>query len=482
MKLKAAVLVLASIGSACGSADQTPLSDGGVRGDAAGGRDANATDGGSSADATAPYDGGTLSPIPGGGATGGPIAGHLTVFTIDRASGQPVEGARVVAVAQTKTASGATDASGRIDLSDPGLIGPLTVHVFAATYTYQTDIGVNAQQLTFAMGKQDRTITSTAAKISGTVGGWNVLPATTSTQSFHFGAVTAIGKTFLGASLMQDMRPMTNIATNTVVENLYPTYMLKVDAATTVGVGLIGGTITLRRNMAPSVQITHAGFLTTVMPMSGATDSGRDVNFSVPLSQELSMTVSNPPAQLQGFALVEVALPSKAGYYPLAFARIAATGTATATAPALSGTLAGGSYLAAALYQDATATKASVAVSRNNAGGTISVTGFLALPDAISAARRTISATPSPGAQFTTYDVRKNGNTLWTIASVQPTSFFTLPSVPSGLDDPLTGMADVSVTSIDAPGFDANNFTGDSVLDAVRAYAQTTAPVTFSGN
>src|SRR5262249_12697865 len=143
MKIVIRLLTVSSLLlAACGSKSGQPLADGGEPGDAQA-MDASAMD--------AAYDAGAAMPIMGGGAGGGPLAGHLIVVVLDRRTHGPISGAVVEVEAVPSSLTAMTGADGRADLGDPSLKGPINVHVFATGYPYQSTLNINAMLLTFEL-------------------------------------------------------------------------------------------------------------------------------------------------------------------------------------------------------------------------------------------------------------------------------------------------------------------------------------------
>ncbi|MEO0321735.1 MAG: IPT/TIG domain-containing protein [Myxococcota bacterium] len=85
-----------------------------------------------------------------GGASGGPLAGTLTVTVVEAATRLPVEGV-LVAVGDDPAApdfQGATDAEGTAVLSDLALVGPVTLTLDRPCFERTTFVGFDARDLT----------------------------------------------------------------------------------------------------------------------------------------------------------------------------------------------------------------------------------------------------------------------------------------------------------------------------------------------
>jgi hypothetical protein len=459
---------------ACGSKSSQPLADGGGSGDAQA-MDAAPTD--------AAFDGGVATPIVGGGAGGGSINGHIIVFVIDHATRSPISGAVVEVEAQPNAITAMTGSDGRADLGAPGLKGPANVHVFATGYPYESIIGINAMELTFEISKPVVTKTSTGT-ITGNVAGWDLLPVTTSTQTLRFGSVQAMTKHLLDAAgngIAQDVRATAPIPANVAIQGLFEDYALKVAPEATAGVSVLGGLLTLHARGQPTVEVTHIGFLAPVNATVGTIVSGQNITFTHPLNQHLSITLQDAPNLSPKQVLAEVALPNNGGFAPLAVGMASKTGTASISAPALTGALNGGGYVIAAFVGDA-ATQSSIALSRNNTTTTtISVSGFLAPPTMVTASHRMLSATPSPNATTHSFAISKTGQLAWTINVLGGGALMlTLPAVPTGFVDPLTGMATLVVSATKFDGtIDFNNSSALDYQDHATAFASTSQSVTF---
>ncbi len=84
-----------------------------------------------------------------GGLSGPPLAGDLKVLAFDNFTGDAIPGAHVVAGSDIATAfQGETDVSGVALLSDPGLVGPMTITVAARCHSPITFIDVGVSTVT----------------------------------------------------------------------------------------------------------------------------------------------------------------------------------------------------------------------------------------------------------------------------------------------------------------------------------------------
>jgi hypothetical protein len=120
-----------------------------------------------------PVDGSTIGPepmlSPGGGITGGAIAGRVNVFVIDARSEQPVAGATV----GIGGVEGVTDATGLFVALNPGLAGPQTVLVTAPGYRPEQWVGVDGANVTITLTGSP--VVTPQATIGGTIAGFQQL-------------------------------------------------------------------------------------------------------------------------------------------------------------------------------------------------------------------------------------------------------------------------------------------------------------------
>lgn len=112
---------------------------------------------------------------PGGGVVNPGIAGVLNVFVVDSTTDQPIAGATVRVEAATPLTA-TTDSDGLAKFADAALAGPQTITVTAMAYLdAATWVGVAGHDVTMPLGLPDST--PPQGLITGTIAGWNNLPA-----------------------------------------------------------------------------------------------------------------------------------------------------------------------------------------------------------------------------------------------------------------------------------------------------------------
>ena len=119
--------------------------------------------------------------VPGGGIGGGAINGYLNVYVIDADTNAPITGAAVQVGASSASAPcmALTDSTGLVTfdpMSCPMLKGAVTVTASATAYAPSTWIGANGANMTINIQANVRPTPDTAM-VSGTIAGWESLPA-----------------------------------------------------------------------------------------------------------------------------------------------------------------------------------------------------------------------------------------------------------------------------------------------------------------
>lgn len=114
----------------------------------------------------------------GGGTGGGPIDGLVNLYLFDEASGEGIEGARVMLGDDPDTAlTGTTDAEGLIVFEDPSLTQTVNLHALADGYSAESYLALGAANATLALRPDDfPTLPSVPATLSGTVDGFENIP------------------------------------------------------------------------------------------------------------------------------------------------------------------------------------------------------------------------------------------------------------------------------------------------------------------
>src|SRR4051794_13946281 len=119
--------------------------------------------------------------VPGGGIGGGGIGGSLNVYVIDADTYAPIAGAAVLVGGSAASAPcmALTDSTGLATfdpMSCPKLHGAVTVTASATAYAPSTWIGANGANMTINIQANERPTPDTAT-VSGTIAGWESLPA-----------------------------------------------------------------------------------------------------------------------------------------------------------------------------------------------------------------------------------------------------------------------------------------------------------------
>lgn len=400
----------------------------------------------------------SLAPIPGGGTSGGAINGAFTLFLID-SSGGPVEGAEVRVGVGSTMLEGTTNAAGRADFEVTQ--GPVAVHAFKANYAYSSALGIGARALTLEL--ESATSAAAIGTVTGTISGWELLPALTQDKA-RVAVVNALGDDL--ATVTQDPRPGTITAndpegsdSNVCVLGMPPfprqrDYGLKLDVRAEA-LFVLGGTFSLAES--PPVTLTHVGIRSAVDAQEGQSRTGHDVALTHALDQPLEIvsSASRPAGYDEGLATFALQLKDGGPIAPLAVSPLNG-GRGSSRGPALDRDFAGASYLAALTYTSTTMVDGEPArtVSVIGRGQERSYT-FGALIDAPGIPTkngRGIQSTAVAGAGLYSISLRAPGGpVLWNVAIVGSPEL-TLPAVPSGLVDPVSGPLVVEVTAADLGG------------------------------
>lgn len=427
--------------------------------------------------------------IPGGGTTGGKIAGALTVFLVDH-SDRPVEGALVRAVTSAKTVEGTTNADGRVDLSDEALKAPIALHYFKAGYSFGTAIGFDARAVTVRTAPLTPAVASIGT-VTGTVSGWDLLPPITA-SSGRVAVISALGQDLEDPE--QEARPGTatpnnpsGVGSNVCIVGQPPfprqrDFGLRLDTRATA-LWALGGTFT--PGASPPVSLTHVGVRTTVDAAAAVSRAGNDIALSHALDQdlEIQLTGAAPAGLGEGLATFALQLPGNGPIAPLAIAPLT-QGRGRSKGPTLDRAFAGASYLAALSFsspeQVGGAPAQTVSAIARGTEKNFTVANVITPVGRPTAEGRKLTVTPSPSADFHSYDLlRADGIVVWEVAILGGGGEVTLPSVPEGLADPLTGTITVEVSAADTGDADLNAIEFRTLGTKVTASSSARAELTF---
>lgn len=394
--------------------------------------------------------------IPGGGTSGGRIAGALAVFVeVERS---PVEGATVVVEANGASETMTTDAMGLVELEIPGLAPPANVHVFHPDHPFSSVYGLQASVLTIPLQpaeEEQQGTTPEVATISGRIIGLGEIGTS---DDVRIAVAEPFGESI---TLVQQEMHENGVQKNTAVISPPPgptveEYSLRFDVRAE-GVLVRAGTLDEQQQL----QTTHFGLHLGLDAAEGESITGTDIELSHALTQEVEVTATGPAELTSGYVGSLLELPNESGRLFLAFRE----GTsATVRYPELTGMLSGGRVLAFVSLEseDDTAFGSALVV----VGGTDVSVSVPALPGVPMLEGRTLSAVASSGAELHTLEIEDpaDGTTLWDVAVLDGTTA-NLPDVPAGFTDPLSGERRIAAVALHIEGVDFQNTRFDDLED-----------------
>lgn len=485
--------ILLPVFVACsGDGDDDPVTfrDGGVVRDAGPPRDA-----GPERDA-GPRDGGLVEetcdvgPLAELGYGGGAIAGSLYVHVRAAADDSPVFGATVIVQGAGTEEIKTTNSMGcaPFDIAS----GPVDVHIMADDFTWFSQIGLPAQNMTVALTPIGAGAPVEQATVQGNVLGIDLVPTTTTATVGRAGVVGPLATSVfngVGAPAMQPMRPGGTFGNNIVIQGAgrdFLDYSLDVFSGAFRGLSVLAGEVQFQ-SIGGGVEFnaTHWGFIPTLMISPNEVLTGQDITVTHPVdgaSFDISYTNPNPGLDAEN-AFSFIFFPDGGSVF--IGGQEAMNQMATFEVPTLDGPLTGATYAGGVQVQDAPqqATRLSLVM---NPGSTAPALDLGAVPDAPAvptATGRTISV-GVVDSDFTTIFINGQQGTVWTIVATETTAgtyTVTLPEAPPALTDALSGQRGVIVQQRTYDSFDASSIVAtDYGLGLnIRTFGFSNATITF---
>lgn len=386
---------------------------------------------------------------PGGGTGGGAIEGKFSLF-VEKSNGSGViQDATVVVVAGGKSLTAKTNLEGRVDFEDAALNGPVTVHIFHADYAYQSLVNLNASVATFSLSKlvPDPQPMVETAVIKGNVEGWELIA-----ESPKVAFVNPVGSDIVIFPPTERDPPNDAFLKNVAPD--FPGQLVAHDYELTIDTRVTGLVIEAGPLPMGAYEAQYVGFVGGISATSGAVIM-KDVAFTHRLDQNLTVSISGPMGLGSPSVGLLVALPGDDGEVVIGSENGASL---MFRVPKLDGSLSGAKFVGFGEMSATNGTDRTRAVSAHEASGTTAALTLQALPGKPTIMDRTVAATAVSGATLHEFDLANTmGVIQWSVLVIgEPTA--TLPDVPVGFSDRLTGTMDLSVLAINfGAGVDLNN-------------------------
>jgi len=427
--------------------------------------------------------------VPGGGIGDGNISGLLNVYVTDDDTRAPVASAavRVGASADPAPCTATTDSTGLAvfnSMSCASLHGKQTLTASATGYAPTTWIGVNGTNVTMTVRATTRP-TVPSAQVSGTIAGWDSLPAPAQGHS-TLAVISYSQSRQLGDaanSIPQGMRNvMVGAATVPIQANLCVRNAVADDCAcqltTRTGPQALYAMILDQDTKGTPLDNTDDTFTTIGWAIktgfdfaAGQSATGETLDQIADADMEtLTASIASPPAGLDALAAFPMLDIGDAGRIPITNPVLDLTHTTTRV-PRATGVLAGTRYDLLAQAQDAqnkpepSTTAWAHAVDPSS---TVAMSGWLAPPSGITATGGTYAFTAVAGATLHGAELQSPaGDRLWSISIFDGSTSFTLPGLQP---DPVpTGMNVLVVTAIQIPGINLTSVAFDQARDRLTA-------------
>ncbi|MEZ4402985.1 MAG: hypothetical protein R3B06_23385 [Kofleriaceae bacterium] len=417
--------------------------------------------------------------VPGGGVTSAPLAGALNVYVIEPGGVTPIAGAQVHlggagdALQQDAT----TDATGLASFRDAGLTGGLTVTATAAGRTAATWIGVTGGNVTIPLAR--RPDSPATARASGTIAGWNNLPApafghyTLGLVTYSFTAEVGAADNRLTQATDGNGAPL-NTCVNTGLSNSCAWQLVTRTGPQLHTAVIVDGNAHGTTDPSDDTY-TLIGYAAgaPVTLTAGQQLTGESLTM-VPAASQTPLTVTFPGAAPGLPTALAIPMLDTGATGQIVFPLPAVTSAQRSTQVlAPSGAFAGSYRLVGLATPSATATapySTSFTAVANLASA--SLPSWLAPPTGLSTSGGTFGFT-APGASVAYANFSTGGSAAWTVTLLDGVHPFRLPAIAP---DPLgAGTVTLDVTAADVPGFAASDFRVDEVAASLaRASGATT--------
>jgi hypothetical protein len=410
--------------------------------------------------------------VSGGAIGGGHISGYLNVYVTDGDTNAVIPGANVGI--DGSRCLGMTDATGLATFdpaSCPSLRGPVQLNVSATGYAPSTALGVNGANVTMTLRARTRP-TPAQATVSGTIAGWDDLPAPASGHTLI---------AFVAASQTDDLGDLANdipqgtrdisiggtALTTTIAANSCARNALVDDcnwrlAARTGAQAHFAVILDSDDNGTPNDSSDDVRTLVGWALLTGLNLSAGQIvtNEALPMlaaADTQSVTASFPPlpagmTDLQAYPAIQ--LPDGAGRIPAVFPVLTANSTMTSVPR-----VAGASYDLLATAQptkSASHPQSTAWLHGFSPSATAAIAGWQLPPTGLTAQVPSYSFVPAPGATVHGVEFQDaQGKRLWEVTILDGSTSF--DSLFVDAIAPGTGAVTMVVTALAIPGVDVTN-------------------------
>ncbi|MCE9574334.1 MAG: hypothetical protein K8W52_14400 [Deltaproteobacteria bacterium] len=423
--------------------------------------------------------------IPGGGVSTGPVSGSLAVYVIQPGGSTPIAGAQVRIGAADAAAplTATTDATGLALFMDASLTGPQTITATATGRAAATWIGVTGANTTIPLAPLPNPVQ--IAKASGTITGWDSLPAPSSFSHYNLAVILSTFTDDVGGPENNITQPTASgTPVNTCLTTAVSADPCAWQLVTRTGqqrhvAVIVDGNTNGTSNDTTDDTYTLIGYAIGPSATLTANQQVTGENLAIlPANQLASFQVSFPaaPAGLP----TQVAIPmldlGADGRIPFPLPTITPSKN-TIQVIKNSGAYAG-SYMVVGLATPSTTKNTPYSTTIAAAATSPATLGaWLPAPTQVTGTGGAYAFTAAAGATLHSASfARADGATIWTVSLLDGSSSFHLPALTP---DPLgTGALKLTVTAADVPGFDAAGFTVDELTTGLRRAAGATASIT----
>jgi hypothetical protein len=424
--------------------------------------------------------------VPGGGIGDGPINGLMNVYVTDEESDAPVAGAavRVGTSAAPSPCLGTTDSTGLVVFdrrSCPSLQGPQTVTASASGHAPATWIGVGGANITMTLRRTGTPALETA-EISGTIEGWDSLPAPAANHN-TLGIVGYSHTRTLGDRANEIAQGMRTV----LVAGIIPVPVPANVCVRTREVSDCAWRLTTRvgrqahyavivdqdtKGTASDADDTYSvtGWaIKTGLTFAAGEMVGGEALARIPDSGMITMAVAfgSAPSGLDDVVALPIVDLGAEGRLIVAAPRLDTTST-SARVPALTGALGSATYDVIGRAQDAANVDQPSTLTwlhGVNPGGTVMLGSWLPPPAAITAAAGRYSFEAVAGATLHGAELKAASadETLWSVSIFDGSTTFTLPGL---VPDPLpAGMVRLVTNAIEIPGINLRDVAFDQARE-----------------